>query len=82
MQSNDVLIIAVLLLGLAAGTGFLLTKKPGFGKFNTSILVLLFVLTLSGVMVAGGKLETAVMGHMLFGVVGFATGLFTARAAD
>jgi len=79
MESSGWLFLAVMVVGLSTLIGFFKTKTAGFGKFNASILIVIFALTLSSLLYAGGKLEGAVMGHLLFAAVGFAGGLVSGR---
>lgn len=79
MTTNDWLIIAILVTALVALVGFFLTKSNGFGRFSTSTLLLLLVVAVSSLLFASGKMEGTVVANILFAVIGFAGGLFTAK---
>ena len=79
MDSNTWLILAIFVVGLVALIGFFVTKTAGFGRFATSVFLLLLVLLLSALLFAAGKLDSAVLANIFFAIVGFAGGLFTQR---
>lgn len=79
MDSSNLLMIGIFVLGGASLFGFFKTKTSGFGRFTTSTLLIILVLTISGLLYAGGKLENQVMANVLFAVFGFAGGLFTSK---
>lgn len=56
---------------------FFWRMEEGFGPYNTSVLVLVLVVTVSGLLYAAECLPGQVMGNIFFAVVGFAGGLFT-----
>ncbi len=82
MTTNEWLMLAIFIFGAGSIFGFFKTKKPGFGRFTTSTLLILLVISLSGLLYAGGKLEGQVMANVLFAVFGFAGGLFTSKNGD
>ena len=59
--------------------GFFKTKTKGFGRFSTSVFLILLVVVIAALLYAGGKLEGQVMANVLFAVFGFAGGLFTSK---
>jgi len=79
MHANDWLFLTVAGLGLVALIGFFWTKTRGFGKYTTSTLLLIMVLTVSTDLYVAERLEGAIYGHLLFAIVGFAGGLFTGK---
>jgi len=79
METNEWLMVAIFILGSGSLIGFFWTKTGGFGRFATSTLLIILVLTISALMHAGGKLEGPVMANVLFAVFGFAGGLFTSK---
>jgi hypothetical protein len=72
IETTGLLFWAVLVLGLGTLVGFFRTRTPGYGKFNASVLIVIFIMTIAGVLYAGGRLEGAVMGHLLFAALGYA----------
>ena len=70
-------VLGVFTLGLVSLAGFFCTKESGFGRFSTSTLLLLLVVSVSTLLFAAGKLQGQVMANILFAVIGFAGGLFT-----
>lgn len=71
--------IAIFVVGTGSIWGFFKTKTEGFGRFTTSTLLILLVLTISSLLYATGKLQGDVMANVLFAVFGFAGGLFTSK---
>lgn len=79
MELSHILILAIFVIGSASLFGFFKTKTEGFGRFATSTLLVILVVTISSLLYAGGKLEGQVMSNVLFAVFGFAGGLFTSK---
>jgi hypothetical protein len=79
MTSTLFLMIAIFILGSGALIGFFKTKTKGFGRFSTSVFLILLVVVIAALLYAGGKLEGQVMANVLFAVFGFAGGLFTSK---
>ena len=79
MQTNDWLLLAVFVIGFVALIGFFATKRKGFGKFATSVLLLLLIVIITGLFYAAGKMEPQLLGNIFFAVVGFAGGLFAGK---
>ena len=79
MTINEWLMIAIFIIGAGSLIGFFITKTEGFGRFTTSVLLIIIVVTISSLMHAGGKLEANVIANILFAVFGFAGGLFTSK---
>ena len=79
MNSEVLLLASVFLLGAIGLIGFFKTKSSGFGKYTTSILVLLMVLILSTLLFASGRLESTYYTNILMALVGFAGGLINAK---
>lgn len=75
----DWLLLAVFVIGVTALVGFFATKTRGFGRFATSAFLLLLVVIISALCCAGDKLDAGVFSNLLFGVVGFAGGLFSRK---
>ena len=55
---------------------FYLSKTPGYGRFNASTLILLFALSLTGILAVAGKVDRHGTVSILLAVIGFASGLF------
>ena len=79
MITNDWLIIAIFIIGAGSLVGFFKTKTSGFGRFTTSVLLILVVITIASLLYVSGKLDSQVMANILFAVFGFAGGLFTSK---
>lgn len=75
MTCDSILLIAILALGIIVIVGILLTKKPGFGKFTTSTLLLAMVFVSAALFFAAGKIDSPLFGQIAFAVLGFAGGL-------
>lgn len=79
MDTAIILMTAIFILGGASLYGFFRTKTEGFGRFTTSTLLIILVVTISSLLFAAGKLDNQIMANVLFAVFGFAGGLFTSR---
>ena len=79
MTINEWLMVAIFIIGAGSLLGFFKTKTEGFGRFTTSVLLIIIVVTIASLMYAGGKLDGNVMSNVLFAVFGFAGGLFTSK---
>ncbi len=77
MEMRSWLLAAVFVVGLVALVGFFKTKESGFGPYNTSTLVLLVVVIVSGFLYAADCVSGQVLANIFFVAVGFAGGLFT-----
>ena len=73
------LMLAIFVIGAGSLIGFFATKTEGFGRFTTSVLLIVIVVTIASMLYVGGKLESNVMANILFAVFGFAGGLFTSK---
>lgn len=73
------LMLAIFIIGVGSLIGFFRTKTSGFGRFTTSVLLIILVVTIGSMLYAGGKLDGSVMANVLFAVFGFAGGLFTSK---
>lgn len=79
MTTNDWLLLGISVLGIAALVGIFVTKTPGFGKYATSLLLLVLVLFIAALCFAAGKIESGVFANVLFAVAGYAGGLITGK---
>jgi len=79
MTKEYLLMAAIFIVGAGSIMGFFKTKTEGFGRFTTSTLLILLVLTISGLLYGAGKLQGDIMANVLFAVFGFAGGLFTSK---
>lgn len=75
MTNESLLLIAIFLLGTIVIVGILVTKRPGFGKFTTSTLLLAMVFVSAALFFAAGKIDSPLFGQIAFAVLGFAGGL-------
>jgi len=58
---NTLLIISICILIIGTLYGFFKTKTEGFGRFATSTLLLIFVISISSLLYVGGKLEAQIL---------------------
>lgn len=79
MTMNEWLMVGIFIIGVGSLIGFFVTKTPGFGKYTTSALLLILVVTISALLYVGGKIEGETMANIIFAVFGFAGGLFTGK---
>lgn len=77
LTKENILTIAVFLLGASALWGFFRTKKDGFGRYTASALIIILVLTITAIFFSQGKIDEKLISNILFAVVGFAGGLVT-----
>ena len=82
MQAQDYISLGVILVFAAAIVGIFSTKTPGFGRYNTTALLLALVLFVAAMAFLQGKVEWSPMANILFVVVGFAGGLTAAKTSD
>ena len=82
MNTDAWLMTAIFILGAGSLVGFFMTKTSGFGRFTTSVLLIIMVVTIAALMYAAGKLGGEVMANVLFAVFGFAGGLFTSKNSE
>lgn len=73
---DNILLISVVTVGLVSILGFFFTKSKGYGKYTTSIFLILVTLVLASILFVTGNLESDVMANIAFAVIGFAGGLF------
>lgn len=79
MTFNEWLTLGVFVIGAGALVGFFVTKTEGFGKYTTSTLLLILVVTISALLYTANKIEGDTMANIIFAVFGFAGGLFTGK---
>jgi p-aminobenzoyl-glutamate transporter AbgT len=73
--------LAVFLLFGGTLAGIFKTKTAGFGRFTTSIVLLVLVLFVAAVAFILGKLELQPLANLLFAIAGYAGGLLTSKEA-
>ncbi len=71
--------VAISLIFGGATLGVFLTKIEGFGKYTTSVLVLILALFVGSLAFAIGKIEAQPFVSLLFAVVGYAGGLISKK---
>ncbi len=81
MTTDFILLTEIFLLGIIVIIGILLTKRPGFGKFTTSTLLLSMVYVSAALFFAAGKIDSPLFGQIAFAVLGFAGGLLANKEA-
>ena len=59
--------------------GFFRTKSAGWGPFTTSLPLMVLALFIGGLALIEGKAEWAVVGNLVFAIVGYAGGLITPK---
>ncbi len=69
-------------VGMVALIGFFITKTPGYGRYSTSVFLLLIVLVVSALLLSADKLDKTVLANIFFAIIGFAGGLFTSRDSE
>ncbi len=69
----------VMAIFVVAIVGIFVTKKEGFGRYTTSVLVLTLILFVVAMALILGKVEWSPIANILFAMVGFAGGLIAER---
>lgn len=77
--SNSCIALGFIALGIVALIGFFTKMLSGFGKFNTSTLILIMVLTIVPILLVNGSIESSDAVNILFAVAGFAGGLLSSK---
>lgn len=72
-------LVGTILLGGVAFAGFFRTKEAGYGRFNTSLLLIMTITFLAALLTLGKSVPNDLFGHVVFGVLGFAGGLFVGK---
>jgi hypothetical protein len=72
-------LIAVVIVFGGTLVGFFATKTSGFGKYTTSLLLLILVIFVGSVALATGKIEWPSLANLLFAVAGYAGGLVSPK---
>lgn len=80
MGPSGLTLIAIMaLLGGGALYGFFRTKTPGFGRYNTSILVIILALSFGSLALIAGAIREQVFSSLLMAIVGFAGGMVVGK---
>lgn len=77
MDNESLLIVNIGILAGLVLIGIFYTKKQGFGKFTTSLILLTSALFVAALLFASEKIESSTFVNILFAVIGFAGGLLT-----
>lgn len=72
-------VAVVALLGGGALYGFFRTKKPGFGRYNTSILLIILALSFGSTALVAGLISEQAFSSLLMAVIGFAGGIVVGK---
>jgi hypothetical protein len=75
--TNPIVILSSIFAGILYG--FFKTKTGGFGKYTTSLLLLLFVTYCATIAIIVQKQDWPSFANLLFAVAGFAGGLVTPK---
>ncbi|HDZ8845288.1 TPA: hypothetical protein RUW98_000449 [Aeromonas veronii] len=69
------------IVGLGGASLFVYHARAsgGFGPYNSSTLLLILALTITGVISAVGILDKSTLGNVLMGVIGFAGGIVAGK---
>ena len=62
--------------------GIFLTKTAGWGKYTTSLLLLVVILFLASFFLATGRITDVMFMNVLFTTAGFGGGLLSAKKLD
>lgn len=76
---SELYVAAMLLVYAGVLYGYFKTKRPGFGPFNTSIIVIILVLMTTSIGFMADKISADDTTKILFALIGFAAGLFVKR---
>jgi hypothetical protein len=79
----DTKILAVIVIVFGGSiVGIFWTKAAGFGRYTTSVLLLVLSLFMVSLALVLGKVDSGPFLSLLFAVVGYAGGLITANSKD
>ena len=79
---NVGVLIGLSVLSTAVIIGIFLTKTPGFGRYTSSLLILVLVLFITSVFRILGEIEPQIYVNVIFAIVGYAGGLITGKIED
>ena len=79
MTTQNIQVICLTILAIAAIIGVLLTKTPGWGRYSTSTLILVLVLFVAADLLLVGKIDSTGVVNILFAIVGYAGGLINGK---
>ncbi|MBE9490442.1 MAG: hypothetical protein IMY67_09135 [Bacteroidetes bacterium] len=79
---NNTLMICLTIIFTITLIGLFTTKTKGFGKYTTSLLLLILILFVSSFFFALDKITLSFFGNIMFSITGFGGGLISAKKLD
>ncbi|HMD30925.1 MAG TPA: hypothetical protein VKG84_03370 [Candidatus Acidoferrales bacterium] len=79
MTNENVELICLTALGIAAIIGIFATKTPGWGRYSMSTLILALALFIAADFLLIGKIVASVFLNITFAIVGYAGGLINGK---
>lgn len=79
MNLTELLLIFVFIIGASALCIFICTKAKGFGKYTTSVFLIILVTIFMAMLTTAGIIEPKSWSDIVFAIIGFAGGLFTSK---
>ena len=82
VMAVNVEIISLTVFAVVIFGGIFFTKTEGFGKYTTSLLLLMVVLFLASFFLVLDKISSTVFANIAFAATGFGGGLLSAKRLD
>lgn len=79
---STVALICLTIFGTITLLGIFWTKSEGFGKYTTSLLLLVLILFLSSFFLLLGFISPGMFINIIFAITGFGGGLLSAKKLD
>jgi hypothetical protein len=75
-------LIATTLIFAGVLIGFFVTKKAGWGRYTSALLLLVLVLFVAGLAFATGKIDWPGISGLLLAIAGYAAGLVSPKTEE
>lgn len=82
MNETTILGIVIAIICVGVLIGIFRTKKAGFGRYTTSMIILTLVLAISSLLLIVDKIATSDFVNIIFAIVGYGGGLVVGKIED
>lgn len=82
MSTIEFSIIGLTLFASITMVGIFRTKTPGFGRYSSSLVILLSVVFVASLFLLLDQLTSQIVGNLLFAIAGYAGGLIGGKKAE
>lgn len=76
MSSEIVAIIAIFIIYFTALIGIFWTKNPGFGKYVSSLVLLVLIIATISIFIVLGKITSDIYNYLISAIIGFLGGVY------